>query len=395
MNILFLSRWFPFPPDNGSKIRVYHLLKGLSQLHEVTLLSFCDAPLLSSKDLHQYQICSDIRVVPWKPFDNQSRKARLGFLSSSPRSLIDTYSLQMESLIRDTVTKCKFDVVIASQLTMASYYRAFQGIPALFDEIELGLFYDQAFQDANLINRLRSKLTWFKLQRYISRILDSFEVGTVVSEPERKIFMDGFSRHQQKIQVLPNCIDMKDYQNITVLPKPCHLIFSGSFRYRPNYYAMQWFIRDVFPLILEQIPETQLIITGDHAGLPLPSMKNVTLAGYVNDIKSLLASCAVSIAPLWSGGGTRLKILEAMALGTPVVATSKGAEGLLLQNGEHILIAVEPQLFAQQVIRILQDGDLGRSLSSNALHLVREHYDWTTVLPKFLGLIDQVAARQI
>ncbi|MEO8357321.1 MAG: glycosyltransferase family 4 protein [Chloroflexota bacterium] len=395
MNILFLSRWFPFPPDNGSKIRVYHLLKGLSQLHEVTLLSFCESPLPSPDDLKQYSGFSEIQVVPWKPFNHQSVRAGHGFLNSSPRSLIDTYSPQMEFLIRSALVKRKFHVVIASQLSMASYYRAFQGIPALFDEIELGLFYDQAFQDANLIKRLRSKLTWFKLQRYISRILDSFAVGTVVSEPERKIFMDSFSRHQQKIQVLPNCIDMKDYQNITVIPKPCHLIFSGSFRYRPNYHAMQWFIRDVYPLILERVPHAQLIITGDHAGLPLPSMKNVTLAGYVNDIKSLVASCDVSIAPLWSGGGTRLKILEAMALGTPVVATSKGAEGLLIQNGEHILIADEPQLFAEQVIRILQDGDLGRSLSSNALYLAGEHYDWSTVLPKFFGLIDQVAAGQM
>ena len=104
---------------------------------------------------------------------------------------------------------------------------------------------------------------------------------------------------------------------------------------------MQWFVGRVFPLILEQIPDVELIITGDHANLPLPKTQNVTLAGYVDDIKSLVASCDVSLAPLWSGGGTRLKILEAMACGTSVVATSKGAEGLLVQNGRHLLITDE------------------------------------------------------
>jgi glycosyltransferase involved in cell wall biosynthesis len=170
------------------------------------------------------------------------------------------------------------------------------------------------------------------------------------------------------------------------------LIFSGSFRYQPNYYAMQWFVSQVFPLILEKIPEVQLVITGDHANLPLSQTKNISLAGYVDDIKSLIASCNVSIVPLWSGGGTRLKILEAMALGTPVVATSKGAEGLLAENGEHILIADQPEIFARTVIKILTDKKLREFLASNALQLVKAKYDWRAMMPKFLGFLERAIA---
>jgi polysaccharide biosynthesis protein PslH len=394
MNILFLSRWFPFPPDNGSKIRIHHLLAGLSQRHAVTLLAFCEDPLPSVDELSQYSDFSEIQVVAWKPFNQKSLKSRAGFANSSPRSLIDTYSPEMELLIRNALLNHKYSVVIASQLTMASYFPVFHGIPAIFDEIELGSFHDQAFNDANRLRRLRSRLTWYKLQRYLSRALDSFAVGTVVSETERRIVVDSSSRHNQKIKVLPNCLDIKDYQNIKVAAKRWHIIFSGSIRYKPNYHAMQWFTHEVFPLILESIPHAQLIITGDHADLPLPSMRNVTMAGHVEDIKSMVASCDVSIAPLWSGGGTRLKILEAMALGIPVVATSKGAEGLLVRNGEDILIADDPGLFAEHIIRILQNRDFGKSLSTCAFRLVKEYYDWSTVLPRFLGLVDEVAARQ-
>lgn len=391
MNILFLSRWFPFPPDNGARIRVHHLLNGLSQLHDVTLLAFCDLPLPSPEDLKQHQAGYNIQVVPWKPFNSRSLKARLGFFSSSPRFLIDTHSPQMESLIRKTLAKRKFDIVIAFELSMAAYFPAFQGIPALIEDMELGLFYGQAFHDKNLVKRFRLKMTWYKLQLYFSRLLDSFAACTVVSENERQILIDNFPRHAQKIKVLPNCINLMDYQKIDIIPKPLHLIFTGSFRYQPNYHAMQWFIHDVYPLILKQIPDVQLIITGDHANLPLPPLKNVTLTGYVEDIKSLIASCDVSIAPIWNGGGTRLKILESMAIGTPVVSTSKGAEGLLVQSGEHILIADEPENFAEHVVNLLQDKGMSDYLSSNALHLIKDHYDWATVMPRFLRLVEEIS----
>jgi len=155
---------------------------------------------------------------------------------------------------------------------------------------------------------------------------------------------------------------------------------------------MQWFVREVFPLILKKVPDANLIITGDHANLPLPDMRNITLSGYVDDIKSLIASCNVSIAPIWSGGGTRLKILEAMAIGTPVVATSKGAEGLLVQDGKQILIADQPEKFAEHVIKILTDKELRDSLSANALQLIEENYDWKTIMPNFLRLLEMVVS---
>jgi len=391
MKILFLSRWFPFPADNGSKIRIHNLLKGLSKHHEVTLLSFYDAGESSLQEIRQYPFASQLKVVPWKPFDAKSKRAQIGLLSTSPRSLLDTHSSQMESLIRDSVTQEKFDLIIASQLTMASYYPAFGGIPAIFEEIELGLYMDQAFHRGNWLQRLRLRLTWFKLERYFLRLLDSFSLCTVVSEQEREIFTRTFPQHSKKIEVFPNCINLDDYKEIDKVVKQCQLIFSGSFRYRPNYYAMQWFVSHVYPLILEKIPDVQLVITGDHANLPLPPAKNMILAGYVDDIRSLIASCNVSLAPLWSGGGTRLKILEAMALGTPVVATSKGAEGLLVKDGEHLLIADQPELFAQSVINILSNKELGDSLSSNAHCLVTKKYDWKTVMPRFLGFLEKAS----
>jgi len=392
MKILFLSRWFPFPPNNGSKIRIYQLLQGLSESHDVSLLSFAETSVPSVTGLEQGKICSSIQVAPWKPYNNQSLKARLGFLSRQPRSLVDTYSPEMEFLIRSTLKECRFDLVIASQLTMASYFSCFDGIPALFEEMEFGVFYDQLGVQTHITERIKAQLRWLKLQWYCSQLLDGFGAGTVVSEKELHIVQKNFPANLNKIKILPNGVDLRDYQDLKVDRKPRHIIFAGSFTYHVNYQAMQWFIGEVFPLIREQLPDTRLIITGDHANLPLPSMDNVILAGYVDDIKSLVASCDVSIAPIWSGGGTRLKILEAMAVGTPVVATSKGTEGLDAENETHMLIADDPQTFAKQVIKMLLSKELRDHISSNALQLVKDRYDWQSIMPQFLRLVERTAA---
>jgi len=394
MKILFLSRWFPYPANNGSKLRIYNLLRGLSQHHDVTLLSFADQPDVSPKAPEIRSICREVHVVPWREFDPLGWRARLAFFSLKPRSVVDTFSIEMAQKITGLLQAQKFDLVIASQLPMAAYFPYFENTPALFEEVELGLSYGDAHDPSGgWRKRLRHALTWFKLRRYFSQLLDAFDACTVVSEQERQLLKRVFPVHRKEIVVIPNCVNVKDYENIRVETKPNQLVFTGSFHYHTNYEAMVWFVRDVFPRILEEIPQAQLVITGDHAGLPLPPSPNVTLAGFVDDIGSLIASSAVSLAPLWSGGGTRLKILEAMAIGTPVVATSKGAEGLDARNREHLFIADSPESFAGEVIRLLRDQGLGDRISSNARQLVRENYDWMGVMPRLLSLLTKVSSK--
>ncbi len=390
MKILFLSRWFPYPANNGSKLRVLNLLKGLSRCHEVTLLSFISpSEALPDQSVLQ-EFCTELYTVPWREFDPNSQQARIGFLSLQPRFILDTYSSHMENEIARLLSKDKYDLVVASELTMASYHKAFGNIKAVFEEMEIGGFFEKAYSKENLLRRVRNWLTWLKLKGYLSDLLKSFALCTVVSDKEKNIFLEAFPVHQSKVMVIPNCVELSEYQTHNLERKQNHLIFSGSFRYIANYQAVVWFLEKVYPLILKNVSDTQLLITGDHAGLPLPNTTNVHLTGHVEDIKSLIASCDVSIVPIWSGGGTRLKILEAMALETPVVSTSKGAEGLLAVDGNSILIADEAERFASQVIRLLQDRQFSQQLASNALQLVKERYDWAQVMPGFLQMLEKV-----
>ena len=394
MKILFLSRWFPFPTNNGSKLRIYNLLRGLSQLHDVTLLSFADQPNVSPEAPEVRSICKEVHVVPWREFDPKSWRARLAFFSLKPRSVVDTFSPEMVQKITELLRTQKFDIIIASQFPMAVYFPYFGNTPALFEELELGLSYGDAHDPTGgWKKRLRHALTWFKLRRYVAKLLDVFQACTVVSEKERQLLLQIFPAYKKEILVLPNCVNVKDYETVHVEPKPNQLVFTGSFRYHTNYEAMVWFVRDVFPKVLEKAPQAQLVITGDNAGLSLPSTQNVTLAGYVDDIASLIASSTVSLAPLWSGGGTRLKILEAMAIGTPVVATSKGAEGLDAVSGEHLFVADDPRQFANDIIRLLGETSLREMISSNARKFVGENYDWAKVMPKLFSLLGRASGK--
>jgi glycosyltransferase involved in cell wall biosynthesis len=390
MRILFLSRWFPYPTNNGSKLRIYNLLRGLAKYHDVTLLSFADQPNVNPDAPEIRKVCSDVHVVPWREFDPNSTRARVGFLSFTPRSIVDTFSPEMAGKITQLLHVHDYDLVIASQLSMAAYRPYFENIPALFEEVEIGLSYGEAHHSSDLKKRIRHAFTWFKFRMYVLRLLDSFQACTVVSEQEQRLLVRILSSNN-RVEVVPNCVQVGEYENCQSALVPHRLIFSGSFRYHANYEAMLWFVGDVFPLILEQVPETHLVITGDHADLPLPFTQNVTLAGYVDDIQSLIASSCVSVAPLLSGGGTRLKILEAMAIGTPVVSTSKGAEGLDATVGEHLFVGNSPIIFAEHVVKILKNRDLRDQMAVSAHRFVKTKYNWDTTIPRFLQLVENIS----
>ena len=391
MNILFLSRWYPFPPNNGSKLRVFHLLRALAAQHTITLLSFREQQ--EEVDTEAPEICSlcqEIHTVPWPKFNPTSGMSIAGLFSPMPRSVLDSHSPEMAHKIQQLIAENEFELIIASQVGTAGYGRYFQGIPALFEEVEMGIYHEQLAQAESLKSKLRYRLTLSKQTNYLRDLLQYFDTCTVVSEPEQAFVKTAVSGYQN-VEIIPNCMNLADYDEVRVAKRPNSLIFTGSFTYHVNHEAMVWYLREVNPLVQAQIPDVQLSITGDHANLPLPAANNVTLTGFVDDIRSWIASSCISLAPIFMGGGTRLKILEAMALRTPVVATSKGAEGLDVEHGKHLLLADTPQAFAQAIVELLRNPDRYRQIADNGYQLIAEKYDWPSVTPHFLHLVERTA----
>lgn len=391
MKILFLSRWYPFPPDNGSKIRVSNLLRGLCQQHKVTLISFFNPEDGKPAKELLGATPDEIRLCPYREFDPHRSRALLGYLSRAPRYLIDTHSSEMDALIQAATQDEQYDLVIASQLSMAAYYRSFRSIPAIFEEVELGIYQPDETGGSGTWRGLRQRFTWSKQRRFTARLVENFRLCTVASDIERHLLAT-VAPDFSSVYVIPNSIAVEEPHRSISDRIPGSLVFTGSLRFTPNYEAMAWFLHEIYPLIKAEMPEAHLKISGDPGSRTLPAAPNVQLTGKLPDVRSLLTSSAVSLAPIRSGGGTRLKILESMALGTPVVATSKGVEGLDVRDGEHLLIADSPTAFARAVLQILREPSQVGEMVANAFELVRTRYNWQHVLPRFMSLVERAAS---
>lgn len=387
MRILFLSRWYPYPPDNGSKIRVFGLLRSLCERHEVTLISFRGADQPPSAPAAPGPV--EIHTCVFREFQPSSARARMAFASPTPRFLVDTFDPDLDALIRRTIAQMRYDVVIASQLSMAAYHEAFRSVPAIFEEAELGVYKPHVAR-GGLGTGVRRGLTWAKHRRYISKLVPRFVCCTVASEVERRLLAAAVPGYGA-IHVVPNAIETEPFPRPTVRV-PGSLIFTGSLRYAPNAEGMAWFVEHVLPSLRPRVPGIRLTITGEHAPAPFGPAPDIVLTGRIPDVRALLAASAISVAPLLSGGGTRLKILEAMATRTPVVATAKAAEGLDAVHGEHLLIADTPQAFAGAVLRLLENGDAARQMAERAWTLCRAKYDIRAVGAAFEQILDGAAA---
>lgn len=396
MRILVISRWYPYPPDNGSKIRVYNLIKQLARRHELTLLTFAPGPV-SEEQLQALRAhCRDVQVVTWRTFRPDRLRALLGFFAPVPRSVVDTDNPEMHALIRAAVMAQRFDVGLASEIDSVPYLLPVQGLPRFADELQVAVIKDRYLAQRSLWRRLRAGLTWWKTSRYVRRFLTQFDGCAVASERERANVLT-IAPRCRRVAVVPNGVDLAFNTGDFGAPEPDTLIFSGALTYEANFDAMAYFLREIFPRVQAQRPSVRLRVTGRADGVPLaqlPLGPGVELTGYLDDVRPAVARSWAGVVPLRIGGGTRLKILEAMALGTPVVATAKGAEGLAVTPEQELLVADTPEEFVRQTVRLLADADLRARLAANGRRLVEERYGWESIGAQLEALLAEIVGEQ-
>jgi glycosyltransferase involved in cell wall biosynthesis len=234
---------------------------------------------------------------------------------------------------------------------------------------------------------------WWKLSRYLADLLPTFEGCTVVSEAERALLLQ-VSPGVKNVEIVPNGVALEHFTPGFDPPEPDALVYPGALTYDANFDAVDYFLREVFPLIRAERPHVKLYVTGKLDGVPvnrLPTDDNVVFTGYLDDVRPRVAKSWATVVPLRMGGGTRLKILESLALGTPVVATTKGAEGLDLTPGQDLLVADEPAGFAKAILHLLQDVALRERLGHSGRKAVGR-YDWQIIGEQFCDFVEGVVA---
>ena len=395
MRILFLSTWFPYPPDNGSKLRVYHLLRGLSQAHEVCLASFAFNPVLADAPAELRQICQEIVIVPINPYKVNQVSTLARFLARRPVVIrpVPAMSEAVEKLLH----QYSFDVVIASTEVMAVYALSAPSATVKILEEHNSLtrwLREHHCAQRSPVAKLRAWASWQKARYYEGATFAKFDLVTMVSEMDREVSETALPGFRGRVEVVPNGTDCRHNQPGLAKARPGALVYNGALTYGANYDAMRYFLNQIYPVVRRSISSVSLTITGSTEGVDRSGLRlddSVHLAGYVEDVRLPVAEASVCVVPIRQGGGTRLKILESMALGTPVVATSKGAEGLAVVNGQHLVIADSADDFAHAVVRLLNNEGERQQLAAHARQLVEQRYDWQAISSQFTSLLEERA----
>jgi glycosyltransferase involved in cell wall biosynthesis len=286
----------------------------------------------------------------------------------------------------------RYDLVIASSLHMAPYALLLD-VPRLLEEVELMILRDQVANQTRLLGRARYGLTWWKTRRYVAALLRQFAGATIVSERERALLRPLAPAHL-RIALVPNGVDTAACAGSFGDPQADTLIYPGALSYDANFVAVAHFLGALWPRLRATRPGVRLRVTGRATPeqiAALPAAEGVEFTGYLDDVRPAVARAWAEVVPLRKGGGTRLKVLEALALGTPIVSTSKGVEGLELEDGRHVLVADTADTFAAATERLLGQPELRARLGAAGRQVVRERYDWRAIGAHLSDLAQEIA----
>lgn len=396
MRLLVLTPQLPFPPHQGTTIRNYNLIRQLASRHEIHLLTYAEGVHPDGiEEMHAH--CASICTIA-APVRESTARVRDTFLSPLPDMALRLESANMHQQLRGMLIERFYDVVQVEGIEMGPYLFQVAGERGTSRSAPLIVFDDhnceytlqrRAFEtDARVPRRWAgatySLIQWKKLARYERRCCMAADRVVAVSEMDGSELRRLFSG--LKVSIVPNGVDIETYDPGEVVPQalgPAAIVFTGKMDFRPNLDGVLWFAEKVLPLVLSQVPEAHFYIVGQRPHRRLDRLRHnpaVTITGFVPRSPPYIAAAAVYVVPLRMGGGTRLKILESMALGKAVVSTSLGFQGFpSMKPGEHLRVEDGDLGFAQAVVDLLRDPPQRRALGESARRLVTESYDWARI----------------
>lgn len=399
MRILIVASFIPYPPDSGARIRTWEIARRFQPDHEVVFAlhvrSPADVERVDAIRRHGFQVIAGRINTGWRA----AATILSEILRGAPPLFALRRSRELENELLRVHARAPFDVIQVEHFELARYARIIGGprqtVRAIVLHDVLSIAYARmATVEPNLFWRIWRRYNSLRLKAYERKLLRDYTVCIAVSDPDRARIASVVE--PQRIHVFPNCVDSAAK---TVLDEPDPgapaILFTGLFLHPPNADAARWLLGDIFPRVRALLPQCALYLAGADPPRDLKrlsSQPGVILTGRVDDIASCYARCHIAVAPLRSGGGTRLKILEAMAFGRPVVSTTLGAEGLAVNHGEHLLLADTAEDFARACVRLLQDPALRSGIRSSARGLVERDYRWDDCARAHLRLYESLTA---
>ncbi len=393
---------FPYPLRAGGKIRVYNLIKQLSKEYSITLLSLVTADEKRFvPELEKF--CKRVETVPLAERGIHSLLHRLRCLVSMGMGMPAEMALKaypaLDRMLNRVLSEERFDLIQVEHVQTLPYVLGrLEDINGNVLWVEHEVLHQRLFKRSEA-----SKGFWRWFWRREAHLTREYEAASarrvqnaIVVSKEEAVCLCSWNPNLN-IAVIPNGVDVAYYDAIHVEREPKSIIFTGWMRHFPNFNAANFLLKEIMPLIIQKMPDVRLYLVGDAIPDKIrflaEKIPQVFLTGFVDDIRPFVKRASVAIVPLRIGGGTHLKVLEAMACRTLVVTTSVGAEGLPLRHGQHAWISQDAKGLAEGVIRLLRDMELRSTMITEARSLVEKEYDWAVIAAEQMAFYRDILKR--
>lgn len=398
MRILWLKTELLHPVDKGGKIRTYHMLKELKrQGHEITYLTLDDGAAGRDAQERAAEYCDRLITVPHRTVPKFSvgfyAELALNLASPLPYFMRKYKSEGMRKEILRLAGQERFDVLVCDFLQPSVNVPFEVDLPTvLFQHNVEAMIWKRHYEvQSNPLKKLYLRDQWRKSFRYERNVCRRFDRVVAVSEEDRLRMEREYELSE--VADVPTGVDTEFFRpRGGEAREPHNLVFTGSMDWLPNEDAIQYFTKEILPRIRQSVPNVSLTVVGRN---PYPSLvelsrrdPSVNVTGRVEDVRPFMERAAAYIVPIRIGGGTRLKIYEAMAMEKPIVSTTIGAEGLPVNDGEELVLADEAESFARAVVRVLEDEAFAQALGARAALVVRERFGWDKVSARFAEICE-------
>lgn len=409
MRILWLKSDLLLPLDKGGKLRTWHLMRQLAQRHEITYLAFAEPGTPAADVDGMKEVAAHVETIaraePAKGTARFYADAALHLADPLPYAVGKYRSRAFRRRLNDLLARQAFDLIVCDFLVPAVNLPTRLPCPAVIftHNVESEIWRRHA-ETKTGIDRWLYSVQYRRMLRFEGGTLARFDGVLAVSDVDRNSFARLYpGAIKLPVHVVQTGVDTDYFRPISnqqsAIGNGLGLVFTGSMDWLPNEDAMLYFCRDVLPIIRAEEPAATVSIVGRA---PTPAVRkladdhaNIRVTGRVDDVRPYMHEAAVYIVPLRIGGGTRLKIFEAMAIGKAVVSTAVGAEGLPVVDGTHVVIADQPDAFARAVVALLRDPARRAALESAARTLVMERYDWSAVAGDLESALERFARRSV
>ncbi len=392
--ILLISRCPPYPLYLGDRLIIWHLAHELeARGYQIDLLAFSDRPE-DTDEIDQYAMYfGQVGLFPL-PANRQWTYIRRALLPSArfPHRADQATSPQMWQAIQQQLAQHTYDVVhLFGGVQVYEYHHALKHLPTVITPYEAySLYLHRMLQNSeNTVNRLRQSVQLRLAQHFESWMFTPYQRVVVLSEPDR----DALHRLNPALQiaVIPNGIDLYTFRLPRVQHRAKALLFVGNYDYAPNADAALLLAREIMPQVWQHEPDVKLWLMGNAPTAEMQSLASdrIKVTGRVPDVRPYLARASAFVCPLRFGAGIKNKVLEALALGLPVIATPLSVDGIHVQPDESALIA-EVEHFAPAILRLLHDTPLQQRLSTQGRALIEREYSWSEVAQRYIVLYDQL-----